>query len=32
MARTIEVTATYTAKDALEKGYFVISLQEVQAL
>jgi hypothetical protein len=32
IARTIQVATTYTAQDALEKGYFVVSLQEVQAL
>jgi hypothetical protein len=31
MARTIQIAAAYTAQDALEKGYFVVSLQEVQA-
>jgi mannosylglycerate hydrolase MGH1-like protein/glycosyl hydrolase family 63 len=31
MARTIQIAAAYTAQDALAKGYFVVSLQEVQA-
>jgi hypothetical protein len=31
MARTIQIAAAYTAQDALAKGYFVVSLEEVQA-
>jgi hypothetical protein len=31
MARTIQIAAAYTAQGALAKGYFVVSLQEVQA-
>ena len=32
IARTIQVAATYTAQDALAKGYFVVSRHAVQAL